>query len=250
MDSFRHSILNYISRTGFSRIDPEAALIDMDGTLYDSMPSHAHAWKLLTDGLGFNFSEDEFFLYEGMTGEATLRMFFERAGMNIPPKEEIKEMYRLKTYYFKRDGKADIMPGAKKMVAAFADASIKRVLVTGSGQRSIIDKVCTDFDGLFSTDAMITSHDVEKGKPDPEPYLKGMVIAGVKPWQSIVVENAPLGIISGNKSGAFTVAVCTGPIPKSKILEAGPDMTFDSMEDFASALPQLISELKRYNANK
>lgn len=247
MFDFNRSIREYLKRTGFSSIQPMTALIDMDGTLYDSMPSHAHAWKLLTDEIGFAIPQNEFFCYEGMTGEATLRMFFERAGMEVPTAEDIKKLYQRKTEFFKRDGKAPLMPGASEMIHKLADLGISRVLVTGSGQMSIIEKVCDDFDGLFNTSAMITSHDVVKGKPDPEPYIKGMKIAGTEPWQSIVIENAPLGIISGRKSNAFTVGVCTGPIPAERMMEAGPDILFDSMPEFAANLPTLINEMRNFN---
>lgn len=244
MKIYRDSIERYSKRTGFTSVFPEAALIDMDGTLYDSMPHHAKAWKLLTDELGFDIPENEFFSYEGMTGVATLEMLFRNAGRLVPSNEELKKFYRRKTEFFIRDGRSDIMPGAGEMIMTLAENGIARILVTGSGQMSLISKVCRDFNNLFSADAMVTSHDVVKGKPDPEPYLKGMAIAGKSPDRCIVIENAPLGIMAGRDSKAFTIGVCTGPVPLGQMLDAGPDILFGSMPEFADALPGLIEAFR------
>lgn len=244
MDKFNQAINSYLKRTGFAGIDPQAALIDMDGTLYDSMPFHAEAWKKLTDDLGFNIPVEEFFSYEGMTGIATLELLFRKAGRNLPSADTLREYYHRKTELFKLYGEKRIMPGAREVVSTLARLEISRVLVTGSGQTSLISKVADDFNNLFSADAMVTSRDVTRGKPDPEPYLRGMEIAGKSPCQCIVIENAPLGIKSGHDSKAFTIGVCTGPIPVKDMKEAGADILFSSMNELAEALPEMITEMR------
>ena len=88
----------------------------------------------------------------------------------------------------------------------------------------------------------ITSADVTRCKPHPEPYLRGMALAGTAPASTIVIENAPLGVKSGHDAGAFTVAVTTGPIPRSGMEKAGADIIFPSMEAFADALPLLLKQ--------
>ena len=115
------------------------------------------------------------------------------------------------------------------------------MLVTGSGQLSSLERLKTDFPGGFADNMRITSHNVTHCKPHPEPYLKAMELAGVEPWQSIGVENAPLGVESASRAGAFTVAVTTGPIPAERMWEAGADMVCPSMEDFADLLPELLA---------
>ena len=63
-----------------------AALIDMDGTLYNSMPNHARAWKLLMDEAGIPAREEEFYLYEGATGAATIDRLILRTWAATPPR--------------------------------------------------------------------------------------------------------------------------------------------------------------------
>ena len=115
--------------------------------------------------------------------------------------------------------------------------------MTGSGQKSILDRIDTDFPGVFS-DKRITSADVKRGKPNPEPYLKGMAKAEAKANQCIVVENAPLGVQAGHAAGCFTVGVTTGPIPEKDLYKAGADIVYADMNAFAQALPGLIEQFK------
>ena len=70
-----------------------------------------------------------------------------------------------------------------------------------------------------------------------------MTKAGCTCDECIVIENAPLGIQAGKAAGCFTIGITTGPIPKERMTEAGADLVFDSMEDFANKLPELISAL-------
>lgn len=240
---FHTEIIRFLTRHGYTRVDPRAALIDMDGTLYDSMVNHTAAWHRLMTEAGVPCTRDEFYLYEGRTGASTINELFKRGLGREATEQEKKDLYHLKTIYFRELPPVSRMPGALEMVTTLRDMGLERVIVTGSGQSSLIDRSPEDFPGLFSTRLRITSRDVERGKPDPEPYLKAMELAGVKPWQSIVIENAPMGVEAGARSGAFTVGVTTGPIPADEMWRAGADVVFPSMPDFAARVGTLISSL-------
>lgn len=214
----------------------KAALIDMDGVLYDSMPGHTYAWKRMMDDLGVQCTRDEFYLYEGMTGTATIDYVFKRAcGHGCDP-ERSKELYAVKSRYFKEWGVAPPMPGADRVLSALDRAGMTRVLVTGSGQKNLLDKLQCDYPGVFPDGRRVTAFDVTKGKPDPEPYLKGALCAGSDPRDCMVIENAPLGVRAGKAAGCFTVAVTTGPIPRGEFEKEGADMIFPSMHEFADFL--------------
>lgn len=223
-----------------------AVLIDMDGVLYDSMPHHARAWHKMMAEQGISTTPSEFFLYEGMTGAATINMIFRRELHRDATEQEKHDLYARKSQLFVESGKKVPMPGADRMIRAFIAAGIPRVLVTGSGQSSLIDSLDTDYPGAFPVSMRVTAHDVTHGKPEPEPYLKGAAKAGVEPMQAMVVENAPLGVRAGKAAGCLTVAVTTGPIPREEFEKEGADMIFSSMDEFAdwleAGLPNPLAE--------
>ncbi len=247
---FETHIKNFLRRHHFENITPVAALIDMDGTLYDSMKNHAAAWKRMTDEIGMNIPYDEFFLFEGMTGAATIEMLFEREFNRKATDDEKERLYRVKTEYFKEMTPVKPMPGAAGLLSQMEQMGMKRVLVTGSGQLSLIDRLERDFPGAFDASMMVTSRNVTKGKPHPEPYIKGMQLAGVGPRKSIVIENAPLGVEAGDRSGAFTIAVATGPIPKDALEKAGAAIVFDSMSQLEENFAGLMMAIFNTSADK
>ena len=218
----------------------KAALIDMDGVLYDSMKYHTLAWRQMMEENGINCSREEFYLYEGMTGAATIDLIWQREFGHPCDPEKRTALYDYKTKIFKTIGGNDPMPGAARMLRTLCDRGIRCVLVTGSGQASLIDNIRRDYPGVFAEGMMVTAHDVTKGKPDPEPYLRGLAKAGVKPEEAIVIENAPLGVRAGVAAGIRTMAVCTGPIPKERCEEEKAWGIFPSMEEFADVLPLVI----------
>ncbi|MDE5726468.1 MAG: HAD-IA family hydrolase [Duncaniella sp.] len=236
-------ILRFLHRHHYTSVVPKAALIDMDGTLYDSMKNHTAAWYRLISELGIPCTREEFYLYEGRTGTATINLLFNRhLGHEADPEEALR-LYKRKTEYFAELPRVEPMAGAQEMTRILRDAGITRVLVTGSGQSSVISRLNEDYPGIFADDLRVTSHNVTHGKPHPEPFIKAMQMARVSPSQCIVVENAPLGVEAGDRAGAFTIGVTTGPIPPAALEEAGAAVVFPSMPAFAQALPTLLLSL-------
>lgn len=222
------------------RLDIRAALIDMDGVLYDSMPRHARAWHQMMAEEGISTDPDEFFMYEGMTGHATIDLIMMRERGRHTTPDEARRLYARKAELFVAQGAPPMMPGADRMLRTLADAGVVCVLVTGSAQNSVLDRLDADYPGIFPHDRRITAHSVSRGKPDPEPYLKGLQLSGTPAGQTIVIENAPLGVRAGKGAGLFTVAVTTGPIERQAFVDEGADIIFPSMPEFADSLPQLL----------
>lgn len=241
-DCINH-IKAYMQTRGLHRLDIRAALIDMDGVLYNSMPRHTVAWKRLCDELGIEATRDEFYLYEGMTGAATIQHIYQRQYGRKLSDGRLRELYARKARYFSEQGPAEPMPGADRMLATLRDAGIERVLVTGSAQHSILTSLNRDYPDAFADDKRVTALDVTHGKPDPEPYIMGQRKAGVSPEQAIVIENAPLGCQAGAASGSLVIAVATGPIPEATLRGSGAHLVLPSMPAFADALPTILSTL-------
>ena len=215
------------------------ALIDMDGVIYDSMKYHTRAWERLMKEVGVPCTAEDIYINEGMTGPAVIQLLYNRAFGHGVSDKRADELYALKTKYFKEIGNNDPMPGTDRMLRALERAGIRRILVTGSSQASLIDNINKDYPGAFQPGDRVTAKDVVHGKPDPEPYLKGLAIAGVPAEEAIVIENAPLGVRAGKGAGVFTVAVTTGPIPREAFEREGADVVFPSMPDFADYLDSI-----------
>lgn len=234
---------DYMARRRYKRLQPLAALVDMDGTLYDSMDNHATAWELMCKEAGLDVTHDEFFMYEGMTGAQTIDILMQRCRNRHATPEEREALYHRKTEIFKTLPVVKPMEGARELTEIMKEVGMRRVLVTGSGQSSLLARLDKDFPGVFEKDMRVTSRDVAHGKPHPEPFIRGMQLARVTPSQAIAIDNAPLGVKSAATAGAFTIGVVTGPVPRKELEAAGAAIVYDSMRECSAAFPQLLYDM-------
>ncbi len=242
---FVPAVQAWLGRTGHKSMDVRVALCDMDGTLYDSMPRHARAWHdmMLTQGL--DIPAERFFALEGRTGADTINLLMQEYFGRTLDAGQCAALYSIKSENFRRLQQTEgirVMEGATQLVASFISEGIEPVLVTGSGQSSLIDRLAHDYPGAFGL--RVTARDVSHGKPHPEPYLRAMSLAGATTRQAFVLENAPLGVMSGYRAGMFTIAVNTGPIPAPELEAAGADVTFASMIQCRDAFGALLEAMR------
>lgn len=233
----------YLKVNNYSRFDLKAVLFDMDGVLYNSMPAHTKSWQQTMEEAGFKLTKPEdFYLHEGRTGESTINILFNKERHRNATKTEVKEIYDRKTSLFFNYNSGNIIPDADKVLNFVKSEGLTPVLVTGSGQPSLLNRLEDNFPGIFTPETMVTAFDVENGKPHPEPFLKGLKKGGnLQPNQALVIENAPLGIEAAHKAGIFTIAVNTGPLEDSVLKAAGAGMVLKSMTDLLSKLPEILT---------
>jgi HAD superfamily hydrolase (TIGR01509 family) len=240
----KRPICNYLYTHHYTKIDLKAVLFDMDGVLFDSMPYHAEAWHKVMCERRMPLSREEAYLHEGRTGASTINIVCRREQNREASQEEIESIYKEKTAVFNRFPEANPMPGARNLLDKVKANKLIPMVVTGSGQNSLLDRLESNFPNTFRQELMVTAFDVKYGKPDPEPYLMALAKGGLKPNQAIVVENAPLGVEAGVAAGIFTIAVNTGPLDDDVLLHAGANLLFPSMQALADAWEELYAALK------
>lgn len=236
----------------------KAAMFDMDGVLFDSMKYHAYSWHQTMKHFGMDLPEWEAYMHEGRTGAGTINIVSIRQRGHEATKEEIDEIYKYKSNLFNTCAEAEQMPGALELLTKVKKSGVTPMVVTGSGQKSLLTRLNKNFPDTFREDLMVTAFDVKYGKPNPEPYLMGMEKykhhakeastdrqdIALSPKNFIVVENAPLGVQAGVAAGVFTIAVNTGPIPDEALLDQGANLLFPSMKDLCDNWETLFSILK------
>ena len=243
MNSIHQATQAYLQDNNYKCFTLKAVLFDMDGVIYNSMPNHAFSWAKVMQSHGFNMSEEEAYLHEGRKGDETISIISKHEGRDVGA-DERKRIYQEKTELFGLS--PDILPikGSLELLHKVTGSGLFVMLVTGSGQPTLLDRLNNDFPNIFTRERMITSFDVKNGKPHPEPYLQALQKGNLKPDETIVVENAPLGIESARAAGLFVIAVNTGPLPDSILLDAGANILFPSVEALTVKWDQVYSQLR------
>ncbi|MCQ2219549.1 MAG: HAD-IA family hydrolase [Paludibacteraceae bacterium] len=234
-----------IDLEALKKLDLKAFFFDMDGVLFDSMPNHAKAWCAAFEDLGIHFTPYDAYMREGMTGTSTIYQAFTRQLGRDASEEECQRIYKVKCEIFESLPVAKPMPHVLEVLQTVQRAGLDIYIVTGSGQRSLLDRLNTHFPNIFQQEKMVTAYDVKKGKPDPEPYLMALKKGGFDAHQAIVIENAPLGVKSAVGAGIYTIAVNTGILKDEDLSIYGAGVVYHNMEELLSELPEIIAKAKR-----
>ena len=235
-------IKQYLEKHGFEALRPKAVLFDMDGVLYNSMPNHAVAWQRSMEKFGISMTAQDAYATEGARGVDTIRMMVKAQQGRDIDEAEAQTMYDEKTRQFHAMPEPGIMPGIPELLAQIKADGLGICVVTGSGQRPLINRLLNDFSDYLVPEHIVTAYDVVRGKPNPDPYLAGLErMGGLQPWEAVIVENAPLGVRAGVAARVFTIAVNTGPLPDEALIQEGANLIFPKMTDLCNSWKQILS---------
>jgi sugar-phosphatase len=172
-------------------------LFDMDGVLVDSTPAVARVWSVWARKYGLD-PETVVKLAHGRPSISTIRELLPRADHDA----EDREVERMEIADVK-----DIvaLPGAAQLLHSL---TADRYAIVTSATRALAE-VRLRAAGFSIPEHLVTARDVPRGKPYPDPYLKGAQLLGVQPAECVVVEDAPSGIRAGKAAGAPVVALRT-----------------------------------------
>jgi sugar-phosphatase len=172
-------------------------LFDLDGVLVDSTPAVARCWTRWSQLHGFN-AEDVVRRAHGRPSIVTLREM-------LPNADYEAENQQMEQWEIEDTDGVVPLPGVLSLLNAIpAD----RWAIVTSCTRPLAE-VRIRVAGLPWPKQLVTSADVQRFKPDPDPYLKGAELLKFAPADCLVVEDAPAGIRSGKASGASVLALRT-----------------------------------------
>lgn len=183
-----------------------ALLFDMDGTLTDSDKFHHEAFVEFGKAHGVDIDEPTFLKY--VSGQANSQIF-----KNLFSHVAVEEHPRLadeKEALFRRliVGRLKPIDGLVDVLNWAVEKKIGLAVVSNAPRPNVSDMLAqlgvTDY---FHT--VVIGTELERGKPDPLPYLTGLERLGVAADRAIAFEDAPPGIRAAHAARIFTVGLTT-----------------------------------------
>jgi sugar-phosphatase len=174
----------------------DGALFDMDGTLVNSIPAVEYAWGLLADehGLPRRFSH-----LHGRTAHAVV------AALGVPPQEHDAGVRRLIEIEARPGQELDALPGAAELLGSLPHGLWG---VVTSAPRDVAHArygAAT----LPQPDFFVTGDDITHGKPDPEPFRRGIDALRERGHAGLVLafEDTAAGARSARAAGCLAIGV-------------------------------------------
>jgi HAD superfamily hydrolase (TIGR01509 family) len=183
-------------------------VFDCDGTLADTEPLSAAAWRRTLAARGVVATDADFDAIIGHAWPRGFEHFSARADLGDP--DAFRADLRAVATQIYADG-LSLFPDAVATLRALVAAGVP-VAVASSSHRAHVLRCLEREDLVPLVTAVIGADDVERHKPDPEPYLAAAAALGVASAGCTTIEDTVTGITSARAAGTFTVAVTRGTI--------------------------------------
>ena len=180
----------------------KAALFDLDGVVFDTEPQYTVFWG----GICRQYHPEHPGLEHEIKGQ-TLTQIYDRWFSGPLLSEQDSITARLNDY--EQQMHYDYIAGFEPLIATLHHHGVKTAVVTSSNipKMESVYRYQTGFCSLF--DAILTSEDFERSKPDPDCYIKAAQRLETESDECIVFEDSFNGLKSGRAAGMTVVGLAT-----------------------------------------
>jgi HAD superfamily hydrolase (TIGR01509 family) len=178
-------------------------LFDMDGLLVDTEPQWFRAETVVVTALGGDWGKphQEALLGSNLVVAAEYMVRHTDSDRTVA---EVMDMLR-SAMSDQLAGGVALRPGVETLVAALAEHGVPMGIVTSSVREHL--DVVLDFLPSRAFSVTVTADDVDRLKPHPDPYLRAVELLEVRASRTVVLEDSPAGVDSGEAAGCRVVAV-------------------------------------------
>jgi pyrophosphatase PpaX len=212
---------------------PIAVLLDLDGTLVDTMPLILDSMRYAFRGRDRCPTDAEWIAGVGTPLRSQLVTFTNGA-------DELEAVVaRYRDYQREHhDRMTRAYAGALQAVRTVKDGGHPVAVVTG--KMAEVATRTLDYVGLTPfVDALVGADSCPRHKPDPQPVLLALERLGRAPAEALFLGDSPIDVRAGNAAGVTSVGALWGACTREALLAASPRHLLETV----AALPALAARL-------
>lgn len=185
-----------------NRDNIKAVLFDLDGVVFDTEPQYTVFWGAQCR----EFHPDKPGLEYLIKGQTLVQIFDKYFEGELKYAQDI---ITKRLYEFENTMTFNYVDGFIEFISMLRSKGIKTAVVTSSNiaKMEFVYQSCEGFKSMF--DAILTSEDFERSKPDPDCYEKAALRLGAERSECIVFEDSFNGLRSGRAAGMRVVGLST-----------------------------------------
>ena len=180
-------------------VDVDGVLLDNDGVLVDSHAVVDVAWRRLSQEFGLDVDR--------VLGELAGVRAADTLGRHLSGERLARAVVRLEDLEVELAAQVGAVAGAAELLRALPRE--RWTVVTSATTR--LAEARWRGARLPVPERPVTADDVGRGKPDPEPYLRGAAALGLDPVRCVVLEDSASGAAAATAAGCRVVAVGNQP---------------------------------------
>ena len=212
---------------------PSLALIDLDGTLVDTLPDIAYCVQLALarEGChGVGMAQVSHWIGNGVE-VLVQRALAAHNGTDVDKSQMAAVLGHFDQYYARHNGeRSTVYPGVAAGLAFLREAAIPVVCVTNKPQRFTLPLL--ESCGLLGQFSLVVSGDtLAQKKPDPAPLHYACTQHGVAAAQCLFIGDSINDVRAARRAGMPIICVDYGYNHGNSIVDAEPDAVISSMAD-------------------
>lgn len=184
----------------------DAALSDLDGTLFETERLLYLSWVELVRRAGADFSTFDYAKIIGRPDLECCRIVSDHFALGRVAEDWHAEYKKI--FFDLMDRDLEMRPGAYDLIVKLEKMGVPLALVT-SANLDHAEKALGRFSlrRYFRTLVTADTPGLASRKPHPAPYLLAAALLGVRPDRCIAFEDSPAGVRSARAAGCYVVAV-------------------------------------------
>ncbi len=210
---------------------PEVGFIfDWDGVVVDSSAQHEESWERLAAQEGLPLFEGHFKLGFGKRNQLIIPEILKwtRDAKEITRLGDQKEIHYREII---RETGIEPLPGVRAFLEMLVREKIPFAVGSSTPRENIIAVMSrAGIEGFF--DKIVAAGDVQKGKPDPEVFLKAAERINLPPERCVVFEDSISGVEAG-LAGGMTVVGLTTTNSRERMERSGASLVRDSFKEMS-----------------
>lgn len=189
-------------------------VFDMDGVLLDTEKLYVHFWCMGAKACGYNMEQCHALSIRSMARPYAIERLKGYFGEDFDYYKVHKKRVELMDKYIEENG-IETKPYAKETLEYLKNNNYKIALATATGLEKT-EKYLKQT-GLYKYfDEIVCASMVEKGKPQPDIYIKAAELLNLEPKQCMAVEDSPNGVKSASLAGCVTIMVPDLDLPNEE----------------------------------
>lgn len=228
-----------VGRAGTGRgMRPDTIVLDLDGTLVDSVYVHALVWREAFAEVGLDVPTYRLHRAIGMGGDRLVAVVAGDAAEDAIG-DVVRDLHgRL---FLQRLAEVRPLEGAAELLQTAHESGL-RIVLASSSQPDTTDKLLSMVECAHLISAVVPG---SEGASKPAPDLVETALDRAGSRRAFLVGDAVWDVRSAERAGIPCVGLLTGGYAESELREAGAVAVHDTPRDLAAQLPAVLEAVGR-----
>jgi HAD superfamily hydrolase (TIGR01509 family) len=215
-----------------------AVLLDLDGTLIDSVYQHVLAWRDALEAEGIDLPVWGIHRRVGMSGGLLARALLRETGKPLSTEQARRLQEQHEQAFARYAPGVRPLPGARELLETLSGLGVPWAIAT-SGRRPRASWGVQLLAPASDPAPLITHDDVSFAKPDPDLFLAAAAALGARIEDAVVVGDSVWDLLAARRARALGVGLLSGGYGREELERAGAFRVYQDPQDLLDHLDEI-----------